>query len=230
MNRYYNEQPNAPADIDRRTLKQVSRGINYGEYVFAYGRRHGLAWFGFGFSLALALMFIDSRISRYAYDTAEWAIMPLVFGTLFGAPVFSFALIKRRDQYDRWADSTIEVGNERATAVQPIKESVRPFVTTNNEPTAKTIAVGKNNFPTDKMQEWADIVLAREDLAIVRDDIPSGIYDVVRNGVKPPAITTQWRRRDIQNDLINLGWAEWTNAATGSIKLTEDGVRAFDAF
>ena len=225
---WYNETK--PANVDRRTLKQVSRGINYAEYVFAYGRRHGAAWFGFGFALSLALMFVDSRVSRYAYDTAEWVIMPFVFGVLFGAPVFSFALMKRRDQYDCWADSTIEIGNETATAVQPVKERVRPMVQTVNQPNQKTIKVGQNNFPADKMAEWADIILQRDDWAIVRDDIPSGIYDIQRNGSKPPAITTQWKRRDIQNDLINLGWAEWTNQRTGSIKLTETGADAFASF
>ena len=228
----YNETTPQPADIDRRTMKQVSRGIDYGQYVFAYGRRHGVAWFGFGFALALAMMFLDSRVSGYSYDAVEWVVMPLVFGVLFGAPVFSFALMKRRDQYDYWADSTIEIGNERATAAQPVREKIRPYERIQNgNGTSNQYRIGKHKFDTTLLQQWANTVLSRvdsdgqPDYRIVRDQIPAKLF--------PGDVKKQWTDLSIQRELVSLGWAQWRYGKEGSneaIDLTENGVDRFVEF
>lgn len=221
MNKWNSEALPANTDVDRRVKKQISRGINYGEYVFAYAKRHGFAWFGFGFALAIVLISIDSRFNGFSYETGDKMIMPFVLGVVFGAPVFSLALMYRRAQYDAWVEKTVELENEQSKVKPPVQTKIQPWIPQNGDKKTTSIKIGKYAIAPEKMGEWADVILARDDLAVVRDDIPAGIFDNV---------TTLWRRRDIQSELIRMGWAEWTNASQGSIKLNEAGVTYFDQF
>ena len=209
------------ANVYRQVKRQISRGIDYRQYVFSYAARQGAAWFAFGFSVAVAATFVDDRITGYQYGAFERLLIAFIIGMIFGSPVFSFAAVFRRDQYDNWVQETVEMQNDSVQAVPAVKEKIRPYMPKDTEEKTKTIVVGKYAIDPEKMGEWADVIFSRKDKAVVRDDIPDGIFENV---------TSLWRRRDIQNELIRLGWGEWTNEKTGSIKLTPAGEKYFDQF
>jgi hypothetical protein len=208
MNRWDSEATIQNANVDRRVRKQISRGIDYSQYVFAYGWKHGAAWFAFGFAVTLAVIFLDTRLSGYHYDTAEWVIMPLVFGVVFGAPVFSVAIMSRRVQYDEWVYDTVEVQNDMMRAAPPVRESVRPWEKIQNESgKIKTIKTNEG-LNVDLLTKWAEAVLSRagdgQPIRLVRDDIPAKLFG-------NEAVTSAWSAVRIQDKLVRLGWAYWEN-------------------